>query len=1281
MKSPLPFLFQLGRATTVWMLAALVGVPWSSALAEPVSSRQAAGAVTAWLSRSQAPLNETLGTSVRHVNSFRDKGGVILYYIVDLDPSGFVIVAGDDLIEPIIGFVANGAYDPSESTPLGALVSNDLAARIAHAQKTASVPDANGVQARAKWQGLCTKNGDPVPSPKKLTTIADVRVAPFTQTTWSQTTAGSAGTTACYNYYTPPYGDGNKNNYPAGCVATALAQLMRYYQFPTAGVGPTGFTVYSDGSPFTYYLHGGDAGGGPYVWSNMPLVPSGAPPAAQCQAIGALVADAGASVNMHYAGSGSSASLLSTKDSLVNTFRYANAVKGYGDSSGIGPGLTGMLNPNLDARLPVLLGISGAGGHAVVADGYGYDNSTLYHHLNLGWSGTDTAWYALPIIDTSAYYFNVVDDCVYNIYTNGSGEIISGRVLDQVGRPVAHATVSARRSGGGTYTTTTDTQGIYALTKLPAASSYSISVAKDGSNSATNTVATTTSADWGAYSGNYWGANFTWNMSAATIDHLSWSPLAATQNLNAAFPVTVSALNLTNGIASGFVGPVALSAFTTGFGPSATIIGNQTAGSYLTGSEMTHGYAFTPTNNVQVTAVRGYNTDKVSICVDANGALLVSQAVSASGSWTEATLAGPVTLAAGTTYRVSAHIPAGWRGYFKTASWPTSFANGTVGQNFYYSYGDVLPTTVYGTSQGPLVDLRYQVVSSNSLPVTPTSSGAFVGGVWNGNVTLGSIATNVVLKADDGAGHVATSNPFNVVDPNAAPPIVTKDPQSRTNNTGDNATFTVEATSSSTPSYFWRKNGLPITGANASSYTLTNVQLPDCSSLFACVVSNSYGARTSQTAVLTVVCTNVVVAGKPSVALNAGAEVYAVAPLPDGSVIFGGYFSNVNGVARSRLARLQPDGTLDPVWNPVPNASVFALAVSGTNLYVGGAFTYIGTYPRNYIAKLSTTGAGTADLTWDPNASDWVETLALDGTDVYAGGYFTLIGNQYRNCIAKLSAAGAGAADPSWNPNATIAGDYPTVFCLGVSGGSVYAGGYFTGIGGQTRYCVARLSSTGAGAADATWNPSANATVYALAVSGSSVYAGGGFTQIGTRNRNFIAKLSSTGSGVADATWNPNPDFGVWSLAANGLCIYAGGGFTNIGGLHRGSLAKLSALSTGAPDNAWEADCNGDVNIVISTDTALHCGGTFTQVAGQPRAGVAALTYAAPQLLSPQSRTPGQFQFTLSGERGQGFEILASTNLQNWAVLATLTNTTGSTNYVDSAPSLPRRFYRARQVQ
>ena len=756
-------------ALAVLISATLLIAGWSTALAAPVSSKQAAAAVTGWLSLDRTPLGETLGTSVRRVETFNDHAGSPLYYIAYLDPSGFVIVAADDLVEPIVGFAVAGQFDPSADNPLGALVSSDMGARVAFARQAGSVPsDTNTWKAQAKWQQLSSTSGGAMISPKGLSSVSDVRIAPLTKTTWDQQTAAAAGTTACYNYYTPPNGDGNPANYPAGCVATAMAQLMRYYQFPTTGIGSLPFTITNGTTPMTYYTRGGDGAGGPYVWSNMPLVPPANPTTTQCQAIGSLVADAGATVNMAYAAGGSSSVLLDAKTALTGTFHFSSAIKGYNNLTNIGPDLVGMINPNLDARYPVLLGIEGTnGGHAVVADGYGYSASTLYHHLNLGWSGTSSAWYSLPLIDASPYTFNVIDGCVFNAYTNGTGEIISGRVLDQIGRPVINASVTATRTGGGTYTTTTDTQGIYALARIPSASSYSITITKANYSSASTNLSTGTSSDRTATSGNRWGTDLRMKMATTVIDHLVWGAVASTQAPNVPFGVTIIAQNVTNGPATGFTGPVALSGYQTGTSSTNTLVGNlgdsqpQTDYNY----NWTFGYAFTPNTNLQVISVRSYSGSKVSIWTD-TGTFVASQNVTSPPAvWTETPLDTPITLSAGTTYRLSVYYPTGTTRYATLyyGEWPATFANGTIGQNYYYISTDGFPNSVAGTGIGPFLDLRYTVGFSNSVPVSPTSSGAFVNGIWSGNITVSQAATNVVLKADDGAGHVALSSPFNLI--------------------------------------------------------------------------------------------------------------------------------------------------------------------------------------------------------------------------------------------------------------------------------------------------------------------------------------------------------------------------------------------------------------------------------------------------------------------------------------------------------------------------------------
>ena len=114
---------------------------------------------------------------------------------------------------------------------------------------------------------------------------------------------------------------------------------------------------------------------------------------------------------------------------------------------------------------------------------------------------------------------------------------------------------------------------------------------------------------------------------------------------------------------------------------------------------------------------------------------------------------------------MTAYYPAGttWYATKYLYEWPTNFANGTVGQNYYYVFADGFPNSVWVTGVGPFLDLRYRVLYSNSIPISPTSSGNFVNGIWSGNISLSQVATNVMLKADDRAGHVGTTTPFNVI--------------------------------------------------------------------------------------------------------------------------------------------------------------------------------------------------------------------------------------------------------------------------------------------------------------------------------------------------------------------------------------------------------------------------------------------------------------------------------------------------------------------------------------
>jgi len=347
---------------------------------------------------------------------------------------------------------------------------------------------------------------------------------------------------------------------------------------------------------------------------------------------------------------------------------------------------------------------------------------------------------------------------------------------------------------------------------------------------------------------------------------------------------------------------------------------------------------------------------------------------------------------------------------------------------------------------------------------------------------------------------------------------------------------------------------------------------------------------------------------QPNLPLRANGEVFAIVRQPDGGVVFGGRFTEVNGVPRSNLARVSPDGSLDPSWNPAPDAPVYALAVEQSTgaIYVGGLFFSVGDQQRTFVAKVAGSGAGTVDPDWNPGTDGFVPSLAVgaDGS-VYIGGEFFTVGGLPRLNIAKVSGSGQGTVDPTWNPSA----DRRVLAIQVDASGSVYAGGWFTSIGGMARNGIAKLSASGTGDADPTWNPAPDVGVAAIALDGAgAVYVGGGFSQIGGQARNYIAKLSADGTGVADAIWNPSADDQLLEVVVADGSVYVGGIFNTIGGQARRNVAKLSAAGSGAADPDWNPSASSKVTaLLVDEDGSAYVGGSFSDIGNQTRRGFARL--------------------------------------------------------------------------
>ena len=522
-----------GRVVVVAVLAGLLAAWPCRTQAASISSTQAVTIVTAWLAADSTPMNASLSSAIGDVMAYPGADGLTnAFYVVSLLPAGYVIVAADDLAGSVISFSATGAFNPSGS--FYHLLQVDLPQRVAYAQSVQS-------QAKQALAGPKPMDTTPPTHPSAATGICRVRVSPLITSHWSQS--------APYNYYTP-------SNAQPGIVAVCLAEIIRQAQWPTNGIGRFTSLAYVNESPQWFWTIGGDGKGGPYPWSNMvdDATASGVT-LTQQQAVAALCADVGITVaHEHYDvrhttdeystapwGTLPDGTPFTMADGLHNVYGFTNGgfLQLY---SGIDPLWTGdedlkaqpaagdalaMINANLDAGFPVLLSLWQAApvGSTMICDGYGYsigmgtingytENEWMFHHINMadGSSGDDI-WYTLPVVQGGAGYTNILA-VGFNMMPTNSGEIVSGRVVDQDEISMPGITMQITDGVGYTNTAVTGNAGIYAFI-VPGSADYTVSVVTNvggpvvwpTGNPPSQTVHVGTSTMWGTC-GNVWGVNF-----------------------------------------------------------------------------------------------------------------------------------------------------------------------------------------------------------------------------------------------------------------------------------------------------------------------------------------------------------------------------------------------------------------------------------------------------------------------------------------------------------------------------------------------------------------------------------------------------------------------------------------------------------------------------------------------------------------------------------------------------------------------------------------------------
>ncbi|MBV5314034.1 MAG: C10 family peptidase [Prolixibacteraceae bacterium] len=290
-----------------------------------------------------------------------------LFYVLNAGTGGFVIVAGDDNVSPILGYSDERTFDPDKipynvakwlegyKTEIRYVIDKNI-----HANQEIS----------DEWKQL------------KSATIgvnATASVSPLMKTKWDQS--------PYYNALCP-------DKSVTGCVATAMAQIMKYWNYPATG---SGFHSYRHS---TYGTLSANFGSTTYQWSSMPNSVN-----SSNNAVATLMYQVGISVDMNYSPDESGAYVLSetspetncSEYALKTYFGYDKSLKGIIRDNFTQSEWISLLKKELDAGRPILYdGYGTDGGHCFVADGYDTNN---YIHFNWGWSGAYDGYFRINALN------------------------------------------------------------------------------------------------------------------------------------------------------------------------------------------------------------------------------------------------------------------------------------------------------------------------------------------------------------------------------------------------------------------------------------------------------------------------------------------------------------------------------------------------------------------------------------------------------------------------------------------------------------------------------------------------------------------------------------------------------------------------------------------------------------------------------------------------------------------------------------------------------------------
>jgi len=347
-----------------------------------------------WLTYCASQPGGWAGSTSPSISGFEDitANDTLLARCYSISPVGFVIVPVLKELSPIKAYSDESDLNPSDTLGLAQLLREMLHDRVAlyidtYGALDQSQPTSGPVlldrKHRAAWDELAIPSKTFSSSLSLDAAGSRVTGGPLLTTTWHQGWP-------YYNYC--PLGNGDARTY-VGCVATAMAQILAYWQWPTEGGGYNRYWWTGEGSvdPGFLYAEYWDS----YDWDNIVNDCVSGCDSAQQAALAELNYEAAVSVNMDFGTSGSGTQIPYVMSAFKTFFYYKDDVEMQYRANHSPVSWFNIIKDEIDAWRPMEYGIMS---HAIVCDGWRMDGEYEQYHMNYGWGGAQNAWYFIDYL-------------------------------------------------------------------------------------------------------------------------------------------------------------------------------------------------------------------------------------------------------------------------------------------------------------------------------------------------------------------------------------------------------------------------------------------------------------------------------------------------------------------------------------------------------------------------------------------------------------------------------------------------------------------------------------------------------------------------------------------------------------------------------------------------------------------------------------------------------------------------------------------------------------------